>query len=56
MRQPTGSVVWQRNYYERIIRNEGELKAIYDYICANPWQWAEDEENPVLKADRIGKS
>lgn len=56
MRQSTGSAVWQRNYYERIIRNEGELKAIYDYIYANPRQWAEDEENPVIKADRIGKS
>jgi REP element-mobilizing transposase RayT len=36
---------WQRNYYERIIRNEREMDAIWAYIEANPSAWAEDAEN-----------
>ena len=42
-----GIPVWQRNYYERIIRNEQELDAIRRYILANPIYWTEDMENPV---------
>ena len=37
---------WQRNYYERIIRNEKELKQKTDYILDNPSRWDEDVENP----------
>jgi putative transposase len=36
--------VWQRNYYENIIRNEDELTKIRDYIINNPLKWKEDEE------------
>jgi len=39
--------IWQRNYYEHIIRNEKELDAICRYIEANPLNWSEDEENPL---------
>jgi len=39
--------IWQRNYYERIIRNERELDAICRYIEANPLNWMEDDENPL---------
>ena len=39
--------IWQRNYYERIIRNEKELDAICRYIESNPLNWAEDDENPL---------
>jgi putative transposase len=38
--------IWQRNYYEHIIRNEDELQKIRDYIRGNPMKWAYDEENP----------
>jgi len=38
--------LWQRNYYEHIIRNERELVAIRAYIHDNPMQWAVDTENP----------
>lgn len=34
--------IWQRNYYERIIRNESELRKIVQYIENNPIQWEED--------------
>jgi putative transposase len=39
-----GSRVWQRNYHERIIRNERELDAIREYIINNPTQWEADRE------------
>jgi REP element-mobilizing transposase RayT len=38
--------VWQRNYHERVIRNERELQTIRQYIVDNPRQWALDKENP----------
>jgi len=38
--------VWQRNYFERLIRNEKELFRIKEYIRLNPVQWDMDEENP----------
>jgi len=38
--------LWQRNYYEHVIRNEADLDRIRDYIQANPANWDEDEENP----------
>jgi REP element-mobilizing transposase RayT len=40
--------VWQRNYYERVIRSERELDAIRKYIAENPLKWNEDpERQPV---------
>lgn len=38
--------LWQRNYYERIIRNEREMDAMWRYIENNPAMWATDDENP----------
>ena len=35
--------IWQRNYYEHIIRSERDLNRIRDYILTNPARWAEDE-------------
>lgn len=40
----TGAV-WQRNYYERIIRDERALHAIRRYITENPQRWHLDREN-----------
>ncbi len=37
--------LWQRNYYERIIRND-ELNRIREYILNNPQQWDYDDYNP----------
>ena len=42
-----GRPIWQRNYYERIIRDENELARIRKYILDNPAQWAFDRENPM---------
>jgi REP element-mobilizing transposase RayT len=38
--------LWQRNYYEHIIRNETEHQAIADYIFCNPQNWKKDSEYP----------
>jgi putative transposase len=39
--------LWQRNYYERIIRDEAELNAARKYVAENPMKWSEDKENPA---------
>lgn len=38
--------IWQRGYYEHVIRSERSLQAIREYIRNNPMQWALDGENP----------
>lgn len=38
---------WQRNYYEHVIRSEGSLCLIREYIVNNAALWAEDRENPA---------
>lgn len=38
--------LWQRNYYEHIIRNENSLEKIQQYINENPMRWNDDEDNP----------
>ena len=39
--------VWQRNYYERIVRDELESHHIKEYISNNPLKWDEDQNNPA---------
>jgi putative transposase len=39
--------IWQRNYYEHVIRNEKDLQNKMDYINANPMLWDQDDENPI---------
>jgi putative transposase len=43
-----GGKIWQRDYYERIVRSERELNAIRRYIENNPTQWESDRENPAF--------
>jgi len=45
MRGTPGIPVWQRNYYEHIIRDDESLNRIREYIINNPMQWALDREN-----------
>ncbi|MGA2630174.1 MAG: transposase [Terriglobia bacterium] len=47
LRRTAGKPLWQRNYYEHIIRNELELAAIQEYIASNPVRWDTDPENPA---------
>lgn len=43
IRNSPGVPVWQRNYYEHIIRNESELNRIREYNVNNPLNWETDE-------------
>ncbi|MDR3636983.1 MAG: transposase [Isosphaeraceae bacterium] len=42
-----GSSVWQRNYFEHIIRDERALDRIREYILDNPRRWSVDRENTL---------
>lgn len=46
---PFNGKLWQRNYYEHIIRNERDYLRIREYIYNNPLQWHIDAENPEYK-------
>lgn len=46
---PFDKKLWQRNYYEHIIRNDDDYQRIQRYIESNPSVWAGDEENPVVQ-------
>jgi len=49
IRQVPGSaraIVWQRNYYEHVVRDEEGLSRIREYIHTNPLRWHLDSENP----------
>ncbi|GIV55247.1 MAG: hypothetical protein KatS3mg040_0015 [Candidatus Kapaibacterium sp.] len=52
LRGTPGAPVWQRNYYEHIIRTEDALQRIRQYIVTNPLRWLLDRENP----DRTGRN
>ena len=55
----SGVALWQRNYYEHVIRNELDYDRIVEYIVNNPAQWELDSLNPacrdVLMADKSGR-
>ncbi len=50
IRGTPGMPVWQRNYYEHIIRNEAALDETRRYIAENPLRWESDHENPAVAA------
>ena len=45
IRETPGAPVWQRNYYEHIVRNEDDLNDVRQYVIYNPAMWAKDENN-----------
>jgi putative transposase len=53
IRGTPGLPIWQRNYYEHVIRHERELDAVRRYIEENPLRWDQDPENPAL-AQAVG--
>lgn len=50
MRSTQGVPVWQRNYYEHVIRNEDDYHRIAEYITTNPARWEEDTLHPATLA------
>ncbi|MBI3223187.1 MAG: transposase [Nitrosomonadales bacterium] len=46
IRGTPGEPVWQRNYYEHVIRNDDDYNCIAEYIANNPQRWMEDSLHP----------
>jgi REP element-mobilizing transposase RayT len=55
LRRTPGAPIWQRNYYEHIVRGDNELIRIREYIANNPSQWEMDRENPLRSLHRRGR-
>ncbi len=49
LRHSPGTRVWQRNYYEHVIRSSKALNRLRKYIVENPFKWNDDPENPIVK-------
>lgn len=45
---PFRNRLWQRNYYEHIVRNDEALSELRQYVLYNPAHWACDRENPLV--------
>ena len=52
---PFPGKLWQRNYYEHIIRDEDELNRVREYIITNPIRWELDRENPNFHQTTAGR-
>jgi len=49
---PFPGKLWQRNYYEHIVRNENDMVRIREYITNNPAQWDTDRGNPMINRNQ----
>jgi REP element-mobilizing transposase RayT len=47
IRNTPGHPVWQRNYYEHVVRNDDGMKRVREYVISNPAKWDNDENNPT---------
>jgi len=47
----SGQSLWQRSYYEHVIRTEQSLNRIREYISTNPLRWQLDRENSERTGD-----
>ncbi|MBI3328275.1 MAG: transposase [Nitrospinae bacterium] len=50
-RGTSGTSIWQRNYYEHIIRDDESKDRIREYIATNPLRWEIDRENPLGRGE-----
>ncbi len=53
--QPFPGKLWQRNYYEQIIRNERHLTAVRQYIHNNPANWKADKLHPQAPLNKFNQ-
>ena len=51
-RRTPGRRLWQRNFYEHVIRGDEGLKHAREYIASNPMHWHRDAENPSYRRRR----
>ena len=54
IRNTPGARVWQRNYYEHIVRGEEELMRVRRYIRDDPAKWRDDPDNPATNIPASG--
>ena len=54
LRRTPGDAVWQRNYHDRVVRDEDELNRILLYISGNPARWADRSRRSSQLTDRRG--
>jgi len=47
----TGSGIWQRNYFERFLRDGKEYADASRYVMENPKRWEWDGENPRCREE-----
>ena len=52
--KPFRGRLWQRNYYEHIVRDDKSLGRIEQYILDNPVNWSLDPENPLNVPAALG--
>ena len=52
---PFNGKLWQRNYYDHVIRNDHEIKRIRKYIQNNPLKWNDDVDNPSCNINNNNK-
>ena len=50
-----GRPIWQRNYYEHIIRDEASMRRIEDYIQNNPRRWEQDQLHPQALPNKFNQ-
>lgn len=50
-RNIAGVPIWQRNYYEHVIRDDADYNRIAEYIATNPQRWIEDKLHPENTID-----
>ena len=50
-RLAAGEPIWQRGYFEHVLRNTQEFVEATNYILQNPVRWVDDEENLNGKLD-----
>jgi len=48
LRNTPGAPVWQRNYYEHVIRDDEDYNRIAEYVTYNPQRWMEDSLHPLF--------
>jgi len=56
IRNTPGAPVWQRNYYEHVIRNDDDYNRIAEYVANNPQRWMEDSLHPEFAVGAYGNT
>jgi REP element-mobilizing transposase RayT len=52
LRSTPGAPVWKRDFYDHVIRDEADLNRIRQYVAYNPFNWADDDNNPCRGGSR----